>query len=96
MNPEYLREKCFEFVEKSAPADAAHDISHIKRVVKTTLYLTDIEEAKVEITLPAACLHDCVAVPKDSPLRSQGSRLSLIHISEPTRPTATSRMPSSA
>ena len=75
MNPEYLREKCFEFVEKSAPADAAHDISHIKRVVKTTLYLTDIEEAKVEITLPAACLHDCVAVPKDSPLRSQGSRL---------------------
>ena len=75
MNPEYLRERCFEFVDKTAPAEAAHDISHIKRVVKTALYLTDIEKAKVEITLPAACLHDCVAVPKDSPLRAQGSRL---------------------
>ena len=27
------------------------------------------------VTVPAAWLHDCVAVPKDSPLRSQGSRL---------------------
>jgi uncharacterized protein len=75
MKPEELEKRCFEFIARSTPADAAHDLSHIKRVVNNTLYLTDIEQAKLEITLPAACLHDCVSVPKSSPLRSQGSRL---------------------
>jgi uncharacterized protein len=75
LNPDTLKAQCCEFLSRTAPADAAHDISHIKRVVKTTLYLTDIEQANLEITLPSAWLHDCVAVPKDSPLRSQGSRL---------------------
>jgi len=45
------------------------------RVVKNVVYLTDIEKANSLITLPSAWLHDCVAVAKDSPLRSQGSRL---------------------
>lgn len=75
MNPEHLQTQCFEFLSRTAPADAAHDLSHIKRVIKTTLYLTDIEKANIEITLPAACLHDCVSVQKNSPLRSQASRL---------------------
>jgi uncharacterized protein len=75
MSPEKLQDRCFEFLSRTAPADAAHDLSHIKRVVKNTLYLTDIEKGNIDITLPAACLHDCVSVPKDSPLRSQSSRL---------------------
>ncbi|MEE4217088.1 MAG: HD domain-containing protein [Xanthomonadales bacterium] len=75
MNPERLQAQCFEFIARTAPADAAHDLSHIKRVVKTALYLTDIEQANIDVTLPAACLHDCVSVSKDSPLRSQASRL---------------------
>lgn len=75
MNAEKLQAQCYGFISKTAPADAAHDISHIKRVVKTTIYLTDIEQANIEITLPSALLHDCVAVAKNSPLRSQGSRL---------------------
>lgn len=75
MNPERLQAQCFEFIAQTTPADAAHDLSHIKRVVKTTLHLTDIEQANIEITLPAACLHDCVSVSKASPLRSQASRL---------------------
>ena len=75
MSPAQLQARCAEFLSRSTPADAAHDISHIKRVVKTALQLTDIESANLDITLPAAWLHDCVAVPKDSPLRSQGSRL---------------------
>ncbi len=58
-----------------APADAAHDINHIKRVVKNVIYLTDIEECNSLITLPSAWLHDCIAVAKDSPLRAQGSKL---------------------
>jgi uncharacterized protein len=75
MKPDELEKRCFEFIARGAPADAAHDLSHVKRVVNNTLYLTDIEQANREITLPAACLHDCVSVPKNSPLRSQGSRL---------------------
>ena len=74
MNAERLQAQCFEFISRTAPTDAAHDASHVKRVVKTALYLTDIEKANVSITLPAACLHDCISPPKDSPLRSQASR----------------------
>ena len=37
-----------------------------------------------------------IGVQKVIPAMQQGLLLSLIHISEPTRPTATSRMPSSA
>jgi uncharacterized protein len=75
MNLAQLQERCLDFVRSSTPADAAHDISHVKRVLKNVIYLTDTEQANSLVTIPAACLHDCVAVPKDSPLRAQGSRL---------------------
>ena len=72
---ESLQLDCRQFVEKSAPADAAHDIQHVIRVVRNTISLTEIEQANKWVTLPAAWLHDCVAVAKDSPLRSKGSQL---------------------
>jgi len=75
MNRHDLEAKCLEFLANTIPADLAHDISHVKRVVNNCLYLTDIEGANSEITLVSAWLHDCVAVAKDSPLRSRGSRL---------------------
>ena len=75
MKLEQLQQQCLGFLGKSIPADAAHDLSHIKRVVKNCAYLTDIESANSLVTVAAAWLHDCVAVAKDSPLRSQGSRL---------------------
>jgi uncharacterized protein len=75
MNLDRVQQKCLEFLEKTTPADGAHDISHVRRVVKNCSYLTDIEKANPSITVPAAWLHDCVAVPKNSPLRSQGSKL---------------------
>ena len=75
MNLERLQESCLEFLGKTTPADGAHDLSHVKRVVKNCQYLTDIESAIPLVTVTAAWLHDCVAVAKDSPLRSQGSRL---------------------
>ncbi len=75
MNLDWLQEQCRAFLSDRAPADAAHDISHVMRVVKNTIYLTDIEESNSFITLPSAWLHDCVAVAKDSPLRAQGSTL---------------------
>ena len=75
MNLEQLQQQYLSFLAKSTPADAAHDLSHVKRVVKNCAYLTDIENANPFVTVTAAWLHDCVAVAKDSPLRSQGSRL---------------------
>jgi uncharacterized protein len=56
-------------------ADAAHDLSHIKRVVANATLLGQLEGAEMGVVLPAAWLHDCVSVPKNSPLRSQASRM---------------------
>jgi len=66
---------CQAFFISSAPADAAHDIAHVQRVVKNTREITQMEDADAGITLPAAWLHDCVAIAKDDPRRSQASRL---------------------
>ncbi len=60
---------------KMQSADAAHDLSHIKRVVANATRLGELESAEMRVVLPAAWLHDCVSVPKDSPLRSQASRM---------------------
>ena len=58
------------------PTDAAHDAGHVRRVVRTALALAEAEGARREVVLPAAWLHDCVVVPKDSPERPRASRLS--------------------
>lgn len=75
MNLNELQKHCAGFLGKFIPADGAHDLSHVKRVVKNCSYLTEIERSNSLITIPAAWLHDCVAVAKDSPQRSRGSRL---------------------
>lgn len=56
-------------------ADAAHDDAHVQRVVANALLLAEVEGADTAVVLPAAWLHDCVIVPKDSLQRSQASRL---------------------
>lgn len=56
--------------------DPAHDFLHFKRVVETAKTLCAIEDAKLEVVLPAAWLHDFVIVPKNDPRRKQASRLS--------------------
>lgn len=58
-----------------APADPAHDLAHVQRVVAAATRLAAAEGADPAIVLPAAWLHDCVAVPKDSPRRATASRL---------------------
>ncbi len=70
-----LESRCETFVAAVEAADHAHDIGHVRRVVRNVAWLTEKEGADPWVTLPAAWLHDCVAVTKDSPLRSQGSRL---------------------
>ena len=75
MNLEQLQASCLEFLSGSMASDPAHDISHVRRVVKNVMYLTDIEQSNSMITVAAAWLHDCVSVAKDSPQRKIASRL---------------------
>lgn len=75
MKLETLNSACEKFLKERMSADPAHDISHVRRVVKNTMHLTVIEEANRMVTIPAAWLHDCVSVAKDSRFRQQASRL---------------------
>jgi uncharacterized protein len=63
------------FLAQQSAGDAAHDREHIRRVVASAEQLAGAEGAQRAIVLPAAWLHDCVSVPKSSPLRSQASRI---------------------
>lgn len=68
--------RCEQYVSRTPhPADAAHDLAHIQRVVATALTLARAEQADLAVVLPAAWLHDCVSVPKSSPQRAQASRM---------------------
>lgn len=64
-----------QFIQRGAPADAAHDLEHIRRVAANARMLAAQEQADLAVVLPAAWLHDCVNVAKDSPLRAQASVL---------------------
>lgn len=55
--------------------DGSHDLAHIHRVFKNALKIQAGEGGDAEILAAAVLLHDCVAVEKSSPLRSQASRL---------------------
>lgn len=55
--------------------DPGHDINHIKRVVKSAIQFANEEGADLAVVLPAAWLHDCVQVAKNSPLCAQASQL---------------------
>jgi len=80
VSPQELERRCLEFA--AGDADGAHGRDHLMRVLRNARDLGDAEGADPEITVPAACLHDCIAVPKDSPLRSQASRLAAERASE--------------
>lgn len=56
--------------------DGSHDISHLRRVWKNASAIQAKEGGDSEILLASTLLHDCVPVEKNSPLRSQASRLS--------------------
>jgi uncharacterized protein len=72
----YWDNKLEQYVSTLSFADVGHDINHIKRVVKSAKQFATAEQADMAVVLPAAWLHDCVAVSKDSPLRAKASKLS--------------------
>ena len=55
--------------------DPAHDLAHVRRVVLNAKVLAEREGARPCVVVPAAWLHDCVIVPKDSPARRRASAL---------------------
>ena len=59
--------------------DPAHDLEHIRRVVLNTKKIARTENLSMEVLLPAAWLHDCVHVAKNSPERSTASQLAADH-----------------
>jgi uncharacterized protein len=63
-----------QFVQQ-AVGDAAHDLLHIQRVVRSALQLAQEEGADPAIVFPAAWLHDCVTITKDSAQRPFASQL---------------------
>ncbi|MCS0389292.1 HD domain-containing protein [Vibrio diabolicus] len=68
-----IESQFFEFMQQEMQVDAAHDISHVQRVVNTAKKLAVEEGADLSIVLPAAYLHDCFTYPKDHPNRKQSS-----------------------
>lgn len=70
-----LSEQCRDFITSLIHADVAHDITHIERVVRVAIQLCDAENANMAVVLPAAWLHDCVAVAKNHPDRARASTM---------------------
>lgn len=70
-----LEKACRSFIERSGEGDAAHDISHIQRVVENAKSILSKEPADREIVLAAAWLHDSVVLPKNHPDRKKASVL---------------------
>ncbi len=68
---------CRDFIlEQQDSFDTAHDFNHLQRVALTARRLAEQEQARLDIVLPAAWLHDCVCLPKNSQLRKRASTLS--------------------
>jgi uncharacterized protein len=56
-------------------ADGAHDISHLERVWRNAREIYEVEGGDLEAVAAAVLLHDCVQIPKDSPLRLEAAGL---------------------
>jgi len=68
-----------QFVCAQPGGDPGHGLVHLRRVVAAAIALAESEDARADVVLPAAWLHDCVHVAKDSPDRSRASRLAAAH-----------------
>lgn len=62
--------------------DGSHDLAHILRVFRNAMRIHGAEGGDGEVLAASVLLHDCVSVEKNSPLRSQASRLAAEKASE--------------
>ena len=63
------------FVRERMAEDSGHDLAHIQRVVANAVHFARETDAALEIVIPAAWLHDCVRIPKNSPQRPYASQI---------------------
>ena len=63
------------FLSDQPGSDPGHGLAHVRRVVTTAKQLCVQEGARGDIVLPAAWLHDCVHIAKDSSERLSASRI---------------------
>lgn len=63
------------YIQSEMIQDLAHDLNHVFRVVKIAKKLSAIEDAKLEVVIPAAYLHDCFSFPKNHPNRAESSSI---------------------
>lgn len=62
--------------EQMASSDSGHDINHVSRVVQNAKLICERHpQANSLVVVVSSWLHDCVSVPKDSPLRRQASKM---------------------
>ena len=80
--PEWEQRFAAFLASQDVTGDAAHDDMHVRRVVANARMLAVTEGADLNVVLPAAWLHDCVIIPKDSPERTQASRLAAVAAGE--------------
>jgi uncharacterized protein len=64
-----------QFINEETGQDPAHDRGHVLRVVANAKGLAAKEGARLEVVVPAAWLHDCVVIPKNSEQRRIASTL---------------------
>ncbi|MCB1670718.1 MAG: HD domain-containing protein [Gammaproteobacteria bacterium] len=64
-----------DYMSGRVSTDPAHDILHVRRVVSLARALAESEGADLRVVLPAAWLHDCITLPKDSPDKHRASTL---------------------
>ena len=55
--------------------DGSHDVAHLLRVFRNAMRIHAAEGGDGRLLTAAVLLHDCVAVEKSSPMRTQASRL---------------------
>lgn len=67
--------RILRFLAGQPGGDPGHGVVHLRRVVATAMRLAAEEGARADVVWPAAWLHDCVHVAKDSPDRRSASRL---------------------
>lgn len=71
-----LETKLIKWLQSNFVTDVAHDLLHIKRVVASCKKIAEVEGGNLAVIVPAAYLHDCVSIPKDSAERNRASTLS--------------------
>ncbi|WP_412068253.1 HD domain-containing protein [Rubrivirga sp. IMCC43871] len=67
--------RCEAHIRQTMAGDVAHDLAHVRRVVRAARQLAEAEGADLGVVVPAAWLHDGVTVAKDSPDRARASRI---------------------